>query len=218
MPVAEDERAVLSRPATAPDETITYGPNAENIADIRFGTERSAGRPLVLLIHGGFWRPRDDRLHLGPMAVALAEAGWTVANTEYRRVPDHPNLTIDDVSLALQMVPGRVRSTTDASLRWGIPPEATWRYGRHRGGPHLDCTARSRWRLQRICRWRMTWGLETGPRWLFLGEAPAGRADLDPKRMPSPGIGTTVIHGDEDDTVPIAVGESYAARIPMCGS
>ena len=42
--------------------------------------------PLVVLLHGGFWKSEWDRRHTRPMARALAEAGCTVATPEYRRV------------------------------------------------------------------------------------------------------------------------------------
>jgi pimeloyl-ACP methyl ester carboxylesterase len=48
----------------------------------------------------------------------------------------------------------------------------------------------------------------------FLGEEPNRRADLDPKRMPSPAIGVTIVHGDADEVVPISVSESYVATHP----
>jgi acetyl esterase/lipase len=214
MPVAEDERDVLSRPATPPDETVAYGPNAENIADVRYGGERAAGRPLVVFIHGGFWRPRYDRLHLGPMAAALAEAGWTVANTEYRRVPQHPNLTIDDISLALQMLPGQVKKYDGRVIAVG-----------HSAGGHLALWAASRRPTPRLhgalalapaADLQLAYDMELGEgaALAFLGEPPAARADLDPKKMPSPTIATTIIHGDADDTVPISVAESYAMAHP----
>ena len=40
----------------------------------------------VLVVHGGFWRAAYDRAHAEPEAQALADAGYTVAVAEYRRV------------------------------------------------------------------------------------------------------------------------------------
>ena len=51
--------------------------------------------PLVIFLHGGFWRHEYDRAHTGPLATALAGAGFAVATPEYRRTggdggwPDH---------------------------------------------------------------------------------------------------------------------------------
>ena len=82
-----DDRSVLTRAVAPPDTTVSYGAMPEHVADVRFGDERAIHRPLVVIVHGGFWRPTIDRAHTGPMAVALAERGWTVAAIEYRRVP-----------------------------------------------------------------------------------------------------------------------------------
>ncbi len=93
-----DDLSVLTRPARAPDQVLTYGPHPDNIADIRIGREGADQRPLVLIIHGGFGALQYDRAHTGPMAEAIADAGYTVASTEYRRIPCDPDKTLDDVT------------------------------------------------------------------------------------------------------------------------
>jgi acetyl esterase/lipase len=213
--MAEDETEVLSRPYPKPDETVSFGPLAENIADIRYGGEKATWRPLVLVLHGGFWRPKYDRLHLGPMTTGIAAAGWTVANTEYRRVPQHPNLTIDDVTLALQTLPAKVTKHDGRVIVVG-----------HSAGGHLALWAASRrptpaltgaLALAPAADLQMAYdmNLGDGAALAFLGEPPSARKDLDPKLMPSPVIGTTVLQGDQDDTVPIQIAESYAAAHPQ---
>ena len=79
---------VLDRPAPAPDLTVPYGTRPEQVIDLRLpspGRREGAKAPLIVLVHGGFWRPAYDRHHLGPMASALAAAGYVVAVPEYRR-------------------------------------------------------------------------------------------------------------------------------------
>lgn len=44
--------------------------------------------PIVMNIHGGFWRNRYDLRHAGHLCAALARAGIAVWNLEYRRVGD----------------------------------------------------------------------------------------------------------------------------------
>ena len=204
-----DDRSVLSRPATPPDQTVAYGSEPEQIADVRFGGERARRRPLIVLIHGGFWRPTIDRAHTGPMAVALAEAGWTVAAIEYRRVPQHPNLTIDDIGTALKTLPAKIVQHDGRVLAMG-----------HSAGGHLTLWAASKRPNARLMgalalgpaadlQLANELNLGDGAALLFLGEDPRNRADIDPKRMPSPVIGVTIVHGDEDDVVPIALAESY---------
>ena len=65
-------------------------------------------RGTVVLLHGGFWRQRYDRVHLYPLAEALAETGYRVAVPEYRRVGGsggYPE-TFDDVTAALIVARG----------------------------------------------------------------------------------------------------------------
>ncbi|MGH3381777.1 MAG: alpha/beta hydrolase family protein [Actinoallomurus sp.] len=78
-----DSREVLTRPAPPPDVTLTYGPHPCHVMDVRLPTRLPA--PLVVMIHGGFWRSAYDRMHTGPMTAALAAAGYAVAIPEFRR-------------------------------------------------------------------------------------------------------------------------------------
>lgn len=210
-----DDRSVLTRAAAPPDEVVAYGSDGDHIADVRFGGERAGTRPLVFLIHGGFWRPIYDRKHTGPMSVALAEAGWTVASIEYRRVPDHPNLMIDDITLALNVLPEKIARHDGRMVLIG-----------HSAGGHLALWAASKRPTDRIhgalalapaadLQLAHELNLGDGAAMAFLGEDPKQRPDLDPKVMPSPTVGVTIVHGDEDDTVPVSVAESYVAAHPQ---
>ncbi|SIQ54080.1 alpha/beta hydrolase family protein [Micromonospora avicenniae] len=117
-----DPRAVLSRPAPDPDHTVAYGDHPDQIADLREPAVGGPARPLVVLVHGGFWRAEYDRRHTGPLAAALAGLGHPVAQLEYRRTGQPgggwPN-TLSDVlagvtelpRLAAAAMPGRVRAT-----------------------------------------------------------------------------------------------------------
>jgi acetyl esterase/lipase len=206
-----DDRSVLSRPATPPDETLAYGTEPDQIADVRFGGERASRRPLVVLIHGGFWRPTIDRMHTGPMAVAMVEAGWTVAAIEYRRVPHHPNFTIDDVAAALKELPSKIGKHDGRVIVMG-----------HSAGGHLTLWAASKRPIPQLAgalalgpaadlQLANELNLGDGAARLFLGEDPKNRTDLDPKRMPSPAIPVTIVHGEQDDIVPVALAEPYVA-------
>lgn len=64
-------------------EHVAYGPLPDQFGEYVAGHD---GRPLVVLIHGGFWRDqyRLDLMH--PLRDDLAAAGYAVWNIEYRRV------------------------------------------------------------------------------------------------------------------------------------
>lgn len=102
-----DSHEVLTRPAPPPDLTLAYGPHPDHVIDVRLPPSRPA--PLIVMIHGGFWRAAYDRTHTGPLTSALTAAGYVVAIPEFRRTGQEgggwPG-TFDDVAAALDAVPG----------------------------------------------------------------------------------------------------------------
>jgi acetyl esterase/lipase len=208
MSEPEDE-SVLTRAARPPDQVVAYGADPDQVADVRFGDARAAARPLVLIFHGGFWRPRYDRAHTGSMAAALADAGWTVASVEYRRVPGRPEATLEDVAAALAALSGKIARHDGRVVPIG-----------HSAGGHLVLWLAATHAEPRLAgvlalapaadlRLADAMHLGDGAVLAFLGADPATRADADPARLPSPTAAVTIVHGDLDETVPIAVSESY---------
>ncbi len=211
-----EDRSILSREAPDPDLVVRYGPDPLHVADVRCGATGS-DRPLLVFVHGGFWRPTIDRAHTGSLALDLAERGWTTASIEYRRVPGQPDLTVGDVALALAAMP------TEADIA-----------GRHDGrvivaghsaGGHLALWAASSMPTDRMIGalalapaadllMADAHGLGDGATQMFLGVEAVERADLDPTRMAAPAVATTIVHGDADSIVPIALSRSYVAAHP----
>jgi acetyl esterase/lipase len=67
--------------------TIRYGPHHSNVGDLWLPTGGAqTALPVVVLVHGGFWRgPYTKRLMNG-LAKDVAGRGWAAWNIEYRRV------------------------------------------------------------------------------------------------------------------------------------
>ena len=82
-----------------PDQVISYGESIDQIIDIYNGDG-----PLVTLIHGGYWRPVNNREHMRALAGKLVTHGFKVANIEYRRDPGNPQKLFDDVNKALELL------------------------------------------------------------------------------------------------------------------
>ncbi|MBK9476956.1 MAG: alpha/beta hydrolase [Tetrasphaera sp.] len=80
-----DEHPVLGRSARAADRSVTTGPLVTDVYDVWEPPADPQG-VTVALVHGGFWRAAYDRHHLEPLAAALADDGFHVANLEYARV------------------------------------------------------------------------------------------------------------------------------------
>jgi len=67
------------------DVRVHYGDDPLQFADVYLPTGAKPW-PIVMNIHGGFWRAAYDLAHAGHFCAVLAKAGFATANVEYRRV------------------------------------------------------------------------------------------------------------------------------------
>ncbi|MHA6781280.1 alpha/beta hydrolase family protein [Pseudonocardia saturnea] len=84
-----------------------YGPDAAQFGELTLPAG-DGPVPVVMVVHGGFWRSSYG-LELGrPLAVDLADAGVAAWNVEYRRVGNGGGwtATFDDVAAALDRLDG----------------------------------------------------------------------------------------------------------------
>lgn len=222
---------VLDRPAPPPDLTVPYGPRPEHVIDVRLPPEFPAqNSPLIVLIHGGFWRPAFDRTHLGPMAHALAAAGYLVAVPEYRRAgmaEEGWAGTFNDIASAFDQV-DKIAEAHGADLS-----RITW--AGHSAGGHLALWAAARPGLPAGSPWRGSctashvvslagcnslrlcaeWNLGAGAARILMGgmpdDVPERYAIADPAALPRPSVPVTLIHGTADDNVPVAMSRASQA-------
>lgn len=212
-----EDLSILSRTANPPDLTLAYGDHADQIADIRYGSKGSE-LPLLVLVHGGFWKPEYDRAHAEVMSCALAEAGWTTLTLEYRRVSGQPDVTLDDVMSALTTLPAQVQRHNGQVILIG-----------HSAGGHLVLWAAARCAqlglslalqgvvaLAPAADLQMAHALHLGDGAVlrFLGQDPVQRPDVNPMHLPTPTAAVTIIQGDDDEIVPPVVAASYCAAFP----
>jgi acetyl esterase/lipase len=226
----DDPREVLSRPAAGPDATVRYGPLPEHVADVRWPKAALGGpAPLVVVVHGGFWRSAFDRTHTGPLCVGLAAEGFAVAAIEYRRTGQEgggwPG-TFDDVAAAADAVPGLV---AEAAAAAGVEVDTgrTVLLG-HSAGGHLVAWLATTHRPEVVgavslggvldlgAAYRL--GLDPGPDGTaveaLLGgppeDVPDRYAAADPTRLGPPVVPVQALHGTTDDVVPDGLSVSYA--------
>jgi acetyl esterase/lipase len=227
-------RGVLTRPAPGPDHTVAYGPHPDQVIDLRLPARDRA--PLVVIVHGGFWRARYDRAHTAPMADALASAGYLVAVPEFRRVGSPgggwPG-TFDDVAAAFDAL-GALVEPYGADLT-----RVVWTG--HSAGGHLALWAAARHRLPVASPWHCAarpravvslagcaslelcdaWDLGDGAAAALMGgsaaDLPGRYAVADPAALLPLGVPVTLVHGTRDDTVPVEMSRKYAARAARAG-
>ncbi|MFC7469544.1 alpha/beta hydrolase [Actinomadura keratinilytica] len=109
---AAEESSLFGHPEAAPDTTVAYGPDPDQVVDFYAprGPGAAPGTPLVVVVHGGAWRAAHDRLHISPFAAFLAGRGFAVASVEYRRgnggqVAGRWPDTFDDIAAAFDALP-----------------------------------------------------------------------------------------------------------------
>jgi acetyl esterase/lipase len=66
--------------------TIRYGPHHSNVGDLWLPAGNAAPLPVVVLIHGGFWRGVYTKRLMNGLAKDVVARGWAAWNIEYRRV------------------------------------------------------------------------------------------------------------------------------------
>jgi acetyl esterase/lipase len=207
-----DDESVLDRASSPLDDVVHWGTGEGDVADVRHG---DPALPLVVLIHGGFWRPAYDRVHVRATTEGLAREGWTVAAPEYRRVPGDPEATTADVAAAVMALPSLLADHHDGRVV----------VLGHSAGGHLAlwsaAAAPAPGLLLTVALGAVGDlvlaegdGLGSGAVAAFLGCPAYDRSDLDPARLPSPFTAVTLVHGVDDDIVPVSQARSYAATHP----
>ncbi len=211
--MAED-LSILTRQAPPPELTLSYGEHLDQVADFRQG-QHGAQRPLILLVHGGFWKPEYDRAHAQAMSAALAQAGWSVLTLEYRRIPGQPQATLADMATALETLPGLVAPHNGQLLLVG-----------HSAGGHLVLWAAATLGLPGLrgvvalapaANLSLAHELNLGDGAVkrFLGSAPELYSPtLDPMHLPAPRAAVTIVQGLDDEVMPPAVAQSFGAAFP----
>jgi acetyl esterase/lipase len=226
-------------PSSPPPRTLAYGPLPQHVADVRLPAG-SAPAPLVVVVHGGFWKAAWDRAHAAAQSDGLAAAGYVVATVEYRRVGAGGGWpgTFDDVALLSDSVPGLVHSAVGDR----VDPGRTVLVG-HSAGGHLAAWAAARHRLPPGSPW---WRAEPigvagvvslagvldlveSERLGLGGHAASALLGGDPAAQPeryavaSPAVllptggRAVLVHGDRDDNVPVGVSRAYARAATAAG-
>src|ERR1017187_4567398 len=80
---------ILTLPPTPADARLAYGSDANQFLDLRLPSSKEKSKPrypLIINIHGGYWRAKYNLDHAGHLCAALTAKGLATANLEYRRV------------------------------------------------------------------------------------------------------------------------------------
>lgn len=221
-------------------EVVRYGSRRAQVAELWRPRSTREPSPVVVLLHGGFWRTVYTKRLMHRLAADIARRGWAAWNVEYRRMGfgggggGWPS-TLCDVAAALDHLRGI----------GGVDLERVAVCG-HSAGGQLALWAASRNGLQPCVGGAMPppggplpvrsavalagvvdlvdaarLGLGRGAIQRFLGGEPEDQPDRYAAASPAslrPEVDQLVVHGTADAVVPLAMSERYVAERRSSGA
>jgi acetyl esterase/lipase len=217
-----------------PAPCIAYGDEPEQVANLHLPAVDGEPWPVVVLVHGGFWRRRWDRTTTTSLAQELAAGGLLVWNVEYRRVGQDgggwPG-TFLDVAAAVDHLAELPEADLERAVAVGHSAGghlALWLAARPRlpaGVPGAGPRVRLRGAvslagvcdLERAEEERLGGGavaelLGGGP-----GELPQRYAAASPAALLPLGVPQVLVHGARDEVVPPRQSRDYARAATAAG-
>lgn len=210
-----DEIDVLTRKPPAYDSRLKYGADPNQFGDLRLPSSKPP-HPLIIFIHGGFWRARYDLSHAGHLCVALAKVGIATFNLEYRRVGNPgggwPG-TFEDVVAGFKFIQQHAQQQ-------GLHPKQIAVAGHSAGGELALCLASREpslcgaASLAGVVDVRRAWELHLSNNAAaqFMGGTPAEVPEHYREGSPFElkiAVRQILLHGKKDDIVPFEFSSDY---------
>jgi acetyl esterase/lipase len=211
---------ILTLPPPPADARVSYGSDPNQFGEVRLPKGKS-GAPVVMNIHGGFWRAQYDLSHAGHLCAALTAKGLATWNIEYRRVGNHgggwPG-TFDDIRSAFRFVP-------ELAKRYNLDATKLLVMGHSAGGQLALCLAAHETSLKKVVSLagavdlKQAFDLHLSNNAVsdFLGgkpgDVPEHYHEADPMVLSVPHATTQwLIHGAKDDVVPSFFSRTYVQQ------
>jgi len=224
-------RDILLAPAPPADARVAYGAEPQQFGDLRLPLGQEL-HPVVMAIHGGFWRAGFELVYMGHLCEALRAAGVATWNVEYRRVGEPGGAwpgTFEDIARAAD----HLRALAP---RHDLDLTRVVTLG-HSSGGHLALWLAARPRipaasplytpeplplraavsLAGVVDLREAYRRDLGDGAVreLMGDGPdnypARYATASPAALLPLGVPQTLVHGTADDRVPYALSHDYHA-------
>jgi acetyl esterase/lipase len=229
---------ILERPSPIFDKRIPYGQDSQQFAELRF-PHGPGPFPFLFVIHGGFWRSAYDLKHIGQVCAAFTSKRIVTCNLEYRRVGNSgggwPG-TFQDVNAAtdhvLEAISSNSRVDTSRTAVLGHSAGghlALWLTSSHRVPKGSPIQIAQKYRitlavsLAGVSDLRAAWKqrLGNGAVERLLGGTPDQLPDrynaASPSELLPSGSKQVLIHGVDDNIVPISQSEKFVERAEQLG-
>ena len=206
---------ILTAQPPPPDVRLAYGNDRFQFGELRI-PKTGGPFPVVMNIHGGFWRAKYDLAHNGHLCAALTARGISTWNVEYRRVGNKgggwPG-TFEDIAAAWRFLP-------QIASRYKLDPANALVMGHSAGGQLALClaahepSARRAVSLAGVVDLQQAFELHLSNDAVveFLGgkpqDVPEHYTEADPLRLKI-AAAQWLIHGSKDDTVPAFFSRKY---------
>jgi acetyl esterase/lipase len=210
---------ILSRQPPPADLRLKYGSDPNQFIDLRLPADKEQAHPLLINIHGGFWRAKYSLEHAGHLCGAFTSQGFVSANLEYRRVGNAGGAwpgTFEDIRSAYKFL-------IQNAQKHHFDPQKVVIMGHSAGGQLALCLAghepsvKSVVSLAGVVDLEKTYQLHLSNNAVveFLRGTPAEVPDhyreANPMQLSIAHARQWLIHGSADDTVPPQFSRDYVA-------
>ncbi len=215
---------------------LRYGTERGQVAELWHPATMRGAMPVVVLIHGGYWRAAHTKVLMRRLAKAVTDEGWAAWNVEYRRTGRWGGgggwpATFHDVADAVDALARVPDVDLDRVVTCGHSAGghlALWVAGRHRlhegdPGRPVRVVVRGAVSLAGVVDLRSgaRLGLGDGAVQALIGQepdaAPAIYDRASPAAMLPLGIPQVLVHGLGDTVVPPSMSEAYVAAAHQAG-
>ncbi len=225
---------LINRSVATP-RTLNYGGAEDQVGELLV-PDGSGPHPVAVLIHGGFWRDRWTRDTMIGTAIDLTQRGWATWNLEYHRVGTGGGwpTTLEDVAAAIDHLDAIAdEHALDLSRVVTIGHSAgghlaLWSAARPKLSPNIpettpQVTVTAAVGLAPVSDLDMGYrqGIGDGAVEGFLRRTPSDGPDryaaASPTSLLPLGVPQLVVHGTEDQAVPVEMSRSYANAAARAG-
>jgi acetyl esterase/lipase len=207
---------ILTLPPPPADARFAYGNQLRQFGDLRVDPRSPPPHPVIITLHGGFWRNQFNLAYMGHLCAALKDIGIATWNIEYRSIGDLGGAwpgTFDDVAAgAAFLVKIADRYQLDLSRAMTLGHSAGGQLALWLAAQLSITQIRTKMKLRcavglaAVADLRRAQELQLSNRAVDLLHAPPS---ADPMQLLPLHVPQRLFHGKDDDIVPIDLSHRY---------